>query len=322
MSIAEQAIFDSFGGDIYEYRFPDTTHHDTDTMNFSVENTVTEEESLESVWKAHQNLVEDHHRANAAGSVTLELPETQLLGALSQGAATRRGSVTFINPFLQEGENGASQLVQEAVSPNTTISPSNSATCDHEEALEESDRIYPTWGQFSNASLGSAYVSMPRYSHHNILEGVYQDINQQIGRRFSALPSYEHQIQAVAPSSIQFVIEDPSGKENHSASSNVEFSGRRHSVSSPHLYCCPWPGCNKVFNRFYNLRSHYRIHSGEKPFTCNFCDASFARNHDLKRHERIHSNSKPFVCTICNKAFSRNDAMNRHVRLNSCSKNS
>lgn len=97
-------------------------------------------------------------------------------------------------------------------------------------------------------------------------------------------------------------------------------SSRSHSVGGDNsmIFNCPWPGCNKIFNRFYNLRSHYRIHSGEKPFLCNFCDASFARNHDLKRHEKIHLQTKSFICNMCNKMFSRNDALYRHIRLKSC----
>lgn len=114
------------------------------------------------------------------------------------------------------------------------------------------------------------------------------------------------------------------------------FSDKRHSMATPSsdenddctgenkkersLFCCPWPSCERVFNRFYNLRSHYRIHSGERPFTCKFCEMSFARNHDLKRHERIHSHRKQFICSRCQKGFSRNDAMSRHIRLNTCKK--
>lgn len=309
MSIADQAIFESILQESYRERaFPEFVA--SEIMEFHAETSSNTAECLESPWESTEALTED--RSLPITPAPLEVSETQLLGALSQSAATRRGSITFVNPFQEE------RVDIESLNRRASTSASFSGSCSgHAGASEVHDTVYPTWTHFQSPG---NFMSGPRFSHHDIMDGVYQDMNQHVSRRFSALPTYENQITAVAPSSIQFVIEDPSGKENTHTSSNSEH-GRRHSVASPHLYCCPWPGCNKVFNRFYNLRSHYRIHSGEKPFTCNFCEASFARNHDLKRHERIHSNSKPFVCTVCNKAFSRNDAMNRHVRLNSCSRN-
>lgn len=131
---------------------------------------------------------------------------------------------------------------------------------------------------------------------------------------------------AFEPSSIsrplQFVMENPAVPKEFTAAEPGATAARRHSIacSPSHLYCCPWSGCGKIFNRFYNLRSHYRIHSGERPFSCDVCDASFARNHDLKRHARTHSEIRAFVCHMCGKNFSRNDAMTRHIRLNSCTK--
>ena len=84
------------------------------------------------------------------------------------------------------------------------------------------------------------------------------------------------------------------------------------------LYVCPYPECAKQFSRYFNLRSHFRIHSGERPYTCSDCGLAFARNHDLKRHTRIHSGFKPYLCKKCKKGFSRHDAMSRHIKLNSC----
>jgi uncharacterized Zn-finger protein len=90
---------------------------------------------------------------------------------------------------------------------------------------------------------------------------------------------------------------------------------RRHSIaSSQSLFACPWPGCCRYFSRAYNLRSHYLIHSGSKPFICDMCGQSFARNHDMRRHIRIHSGLKPHTCSKCGKGFSRQDALTRHLR--------
>lgn len=96
---------------------------------------------------------------------------------------------------------------------------------------------------------------------------------------------------------------------------------RRNSIGTvDELIKCPFPGCNKIFNRAYNFKSHLKAHSCEKPFKCNFCSLSFARCHDLKRHEKIHDKAlqKSHKCDLCGKTFSRSDALNRHIRFNTC----
>lgn len=97
---------------------------------------------------------------------------------------------------------------------------------------------------------------------------------------------------------------------------------RRHSLPTDcsSIFFCPWAGCEKSFNRTFNLKSHYRTHTQEKPYSCNYCHIHFARNHDLKRHMLSHLEEKPFACPDCNKAFSRSDALNRHRNAGSCCK--
>lgn len=304
-------------------------------------------ELRDHVWNHHQN----GHNEFSISSPSVSPESSSLLDA----ASIRRGSlvqavnegrkIAFINPFFPGSPEATDIYNNQDSIPNALCNAQGNEGLEEEEA----DQVFEDWHpqfpvitplaaqQFLSSQVpfhNPSCISHPHHQpHHHILDNIYQDIETQINRRFSLAcpPGACFELPPpgpppVANNNIQFVIEDPSS--NDTARNMASFSrtsgseiGRRHSMGAPHLYCCPWTGCHKVFNRFYNLRSHYRIHSGEKPFTCNYCEASFARNHDLKRHERIHLKTKPFVCPTCNKAFSRNDAMNRHVRLNSCSRN-
>lgn len=102
---------------------------------------------------------------------------------------------------------------------------------------------------------------------------------------------------------------------------SVDGSNSKRTQKHPATFQCTL--CPKRFTRAYNLRSHLRTHTDERPFVCSVCGKAFARQHDRKRHEGLHSGEKKFVCRGhlkdgsnwgCGRRFARADALGRHFR--------
>lgn len=79
------------------------------------------------------------------------------------------------------------------------------------------------------------------------------------------------------------------------------------------IHCCHL--CSYMTEKLFNLKVHFRTHTGERPFKCHFCPQTFSQSPHLKSHLRCHTGERPYQCKVCSQKFTARYNLKSHMRL-------
>jgi len=73
--------------------------------------------------------------------------------------------------------------------------------------------------------------------------------------------------------------------------------------------------CHRSFSTRRYLKTHKRIHAGDRCYVCDICNKSFTLQNYLTRHKRKHNGQKPYTCYVCNRVFTELGHLTAHIRI-------
>ena len=211
------------------------------------------------------------------------------------------------NCIKEENEEDFVQLIT-ACSPHSGTDGMNSLTPQQNEPRHNSimPKYIPSGNLLDsdNVEPDVEVTDVDRYD--SIVSSTAQDSTGIIDKEcvsFALLPAHEQSKLFDDSANLKkHTVVGTSGSQGSTATDRGENTTRKIPQKSYSVFNYPKKHpcevCGAKFRFPKDVRSHVRIHTGEKPFSCSFCDVKFRTKYLLQLHELHHKNELP-QCDLC-----------------------